>query len=216
LSPDVIKSGEFRELFEPAAVDETAAAARARRFESHRVRFRELLDRLAEAEDRERRNVAKAVARAREEARAEARADYGAAADTLRGVAAELREAIDSRTEIARAEIVALAVAVASKIVRREIRSDDEFVVRLVQRCLRGIARRSSVRVRVHPDDYDRVSEQVDDLLQEAGGHHEISVVKDRRADRGGCIVETPDFVVDGTIRSQLETARRVLEGDGS
>jgi flagellar assembly protein FliH len=218
LSPDVIKKGEFRSLYQPADAPEDEGddgILRARRYESHRVRFRELLDRLAEAEDRERRNVEKAARRAREEAEAEAREEYGRAADVFLGMADRLREAIDARTEIAREEIVELAVAIAGKIVRREIRRDDEFVVRLVRVCLRNIAGLSSVRVRLNPADHALVSERADDLAAEAGLHDGFSTVADRRVDPGGCIVETPDFVVDGTIRTQMTTARRVLQGDG-
>ena len=214
----MIKDGEFRSLYLPTELSadaEGAALARSRRYESHRVRFRELLDRLAEAEDRERRNVAKAEARVREETETRARADYGEAADTFRAMAAKLGEAIDSRTEIARGDIVDLAVAVASKIVRREVRRDEEFVVRMVRVCLRNIAGLSSVRLRVNPADHARVAERADELAAEAGLHSGLSVLADRRVDPGGCIVETPDFIVDGTIRTQLATARRVLKGVG-
>ncbi len=225
MSPDLIKRGDFRELYESADVEtpdapapdqpEVPAAGRPRRFESHRVRFRELLDRLAEAEDHERRAVEKAAAEAREKALAEARDEYGTAADALRAVATELHEAIGNRVDNARDDLVDLAIAVASKVARREIRRDDEFVIRLIQRCLRGIVRRSTVRVRVNPDEYDLIAQHTEDLTEESGGvHHEISIVKDRRVGRGGCIVETPDFVVDGTIESQLATAKQVLEGD--
>ncbi len=216
MSPDLIKNREFRGLYEPTGDEERGAPTRARRFESNRVRFRELLDRLAQAEDRERRVVAEAVAAVREDALSEARAEYGAAADALRAVASELHETIAARTEVAQGEIIDLAIAVAAKILRREIRRDDDFVVRLVERCLHRIVQQSSVRVRVHADDHDRVAGQLEELAGEVGASHEITIVKDRRVDRGGCIVETPDFVVDGTIRSQLATARQALEGDGS
>ena len=216
MSPDLIKNREFRGLYEPAVDEERGAPLRARRFESNRVRFRELLDRLAAAEDRERRVVDAAVAEARESALADARAEYGIAADAFRAVASELHETISTRTEIARAEIVDLALAVAGKVLRREIRRDDDFVVRLVERCLHRIVERSSVRIRVHPGDHDRVAVQLEELAGEVGAPHEITVVKDQRVDRGGCIVETPDFVVDGTIRTQIATARQALRGDDS
>ena len=41
----------------------------------------------------------------------------------------------------------------------------------------------------------------------------EISVVADRRVGAGGCVVETPDFIVDGTIGAQIDTARKTIRG---
>jgi flagellar assembly protein FliH len=215
LSPDVIKEEEFRALYEPADGTD-AEAGRPRRFDSQRARIRELLRRLDAAEERERRHVEEAVARVREQALEEAREEYGRAAEAFRGAVDELRATVEGQSEIAGEEIVELAVAVASKVLRREIRRDDEFVVRLVRRCLLRIARRSSVQIRVHPEDHERIAQRAEELIAETGARHEVSIVKDQRVDRGGCVVETPDFVVDGTMRSQLGTAAEALAGEGT
>lgn len=231
MSRDVIKRQEFRELFaadadrEPRGVafpriagtgvaeDEDAPEAPAARFTSARVRFRELLERLEEADERERRNVAKAREEAREAALAEARAEYEEVVGMFTQVAARMQEVVDRQVELAAGELVDLATAVASKIVRREIRGDDEYVIRLVRRCLAKILQPSAVRIRLHPEDRERVAAAAAAITAETDTRHQLAFEADRRVERGGCIVEIPDFIVDGRRDTQLAAAAAAMGG---
>ena len=105
------------------------------------------------------------------------------------------------------------SIASTSKIVRREIARDDDFATRLVRRCLRRIANRTEVRVRLSPEDLQRVEAARGTLLAEGAGHR-VVLEGDRRVETGGCVVETPDFVVDGRPRTQLALAREAMEGE--
>jgi len=208
LSRELIKRTEFSELYSGAA----EGAGAPLRYTSSRVRFRELLDRIAEADERERRNVEEAVARTRAQVEEEARARWGEATEALRAVVARFEEALEVEYEIAVDELLELATAVASKVVRREISKDDEFASRLVRRCLRRLANRTEVLVRVNPDDRAAIEASGEALLVETGAGHRLRFEDDRRVDRGGCVVETPDFVVDGRPRMQLSLARKAME----
>jgi len=237
LSRDVIKRSEFRELFTREADrsvereargaafplgaagavtdgDEAESASTGGRYTSARVRFRELLTRLEEAEERERRNVEKAREEAREEALAEARAEYEEVVEMFRRVAARMQATVDREVELATGELVDVATAIASKIVRREIRADDEYVLRLVRRCLGKILQPSAVRVRLHPEDRDRVAASAASLSAEAETRHQLSFEADRRVERGGCVVETPDFIVDARRDTQLAAAAAAMGGN--
>ncbi|MBZ0269193.1 hypothetical protein K8I85_13650, partial [bacterium] len=180
---------------------------------SARVRFRELLERLEEAEARETRNVAKAREEAREEALAGARAEYEEVVGMFTQVAARMQETVDRQVELATGELVDLATAIASKIVRREIRTDEEYVLRLVRRCLAKILQPSAVRVRLHPEDRERVSAAASSITAETDTRHQLSFEADRRVERGGCIVEIPDFIVDARVDTQLAAAAAAMGG---
>lgn len=211
MSRDVIKKEEFQDLFSVAAERGIPTVA-APQYSSTRVRFRELLERLQEAEDRERASVEKAASEAREQALGEAKAEYEDTMNTLRKAASELQKAVARNVELAGADLADLSTAIASKIVRREIRQDDEYVIRLVRRCLSKILRPTVVRIRVHPDDRERVAEAAGSLTGETDARHQISFEADQRVERGGCVVETPDFVVDARRDTQLEAARESME----
>ena len=213
MSNRVIKSEDFLALYSASAADSTPTAADLA-YVSPQVRLSQLETELA----RERKETETRVAEARQhgwdEAQKKAQDELGLATQALRSAAAECQGAARAGRELAEEEIVTLAIAVAGKVLRREVSTDGDFVARLVRRCLRLIVRRSHVHLRVHPRDYPRILPLQDSLAQDAGAGHEILIHEDRRVDRGGCIVETPDFVIDGTLRSQLRVAHNALEGD--
>jgi flagellar biosynthesis/type III secretory pathway protein FliH len=74
---------------------------------------------------------------------------------------------------------------------------------------------RSAVTIRVNRADLEKVRGALHELAQGAGGQIELRVIEDGAVARGGCVVETPEFIVDGRIDSQLHEARRALERGG-
>ncbi len=206
MSRNVIKRSEFVELCLLPEPDGSRGSGGG-------TRVRDLVARLGRAEEDARTRAAEAAEAGRREAKAELLREFGGALATLRAAAAALESARAREGERALEEIVHLAVAVAGKIVRREIRRDDQYVVRLVRRCLRRIPFPAPVHVRLHPADVAAVAAAKSALLAD-GASHQLAFEADARVERGSCIVETPDFVVDGRARVQLAAAREALEGD--
>jgi flagellar assembly protein FliH len=207
LSRDLIRKSEFLEL---CLLPEAGSAGTPA---PGGVRVRQLVERLERAEEDAARRAQEAAERAEREAKARFTREFGAALTALQAAARELESAREREKEVAVEEIVHLAVAVAGKIVDREVRRDDEYVVRLVKRCLRRIPFPAPLRIRLHPEDVAAVS-AARDLLAADGSAHRFTFEGDRRVERGSCVVDTPDFVVDGRARVQLATARAALEGD--
>jgi flagellar biosynthesis/type III secretory pathway protein FliH len=212
LSADVIKRDEFRGFFAPVAADGDGIS----RFSSAEARLRELQRELEDARAEHRNELDRAVSQARRAAEEQVRVQAVEATAALRSAAARLDELVRGTHETAHGEIVAIATAVAARILRREIARDDDFAVRMVRRCLEKIAGRSRVVVRVNASDHRRVLEALSGPVEDGLPAHEFSVVEDRRVERGGCVVETPDFIVDGRMRTQLSAAAAALRGEGA
>lgn len=212
MSPDVIKAAEFEELYEgiPASGDGSGV----RGFSSHAKRIRELESELESERARTESVRAEARAEGSREAEERVKSELASEIAAVRAAAADLRRRSERQLEIATDEIGRVAVAVAAKIVRREISGDDDFVVRLIRRCLRKIVHRQEIEIRVHPDDHEGVVAALEELASESGPGHDLTVRRDRRVERGGCVLETPDFVVDGMPRSQIERAAEALAGE--
>jgi flagellar assembly protein FliH len=202
----VLKAGSFIELFPVEGGVPKASHARDELLEAERERIRRAGEEALALE----------VSRLREESERKALEEWGHAWRAMRAAAQELHEVAAAGLEAAQEDTIALAVAIAEKVLRREIARDDTFTGQLVRRCLQRIVHKSEVRVRVNPADHAKILAERDTLLRETGLGHEITILADRRVERGGCIVETPDFVVDGTIAGQLRVARAALEGSAS
>ncbi len=122
-------------------------------------------------------------------------------------LAQPLRE-LDEQVERQLAE---LAGAIASQVVRREIRAQPDQIVAVIRAtvALLPLATRD-VRVHLHPDDAALVRER----LREPGAEAAWSIVEDPVLSRGGCRVTTENSTIDARIEQRLGAAIAAVLGD--
>lgn len=103
------------------------------------------------------------------------------------------------------------ALAVAERIVKREIQLDDEIVVRQVREALRRIVGVESIKVRVHPDDEALIRSHRAALLALTDTTRDVVIEADHTIERGGCILESASGNVDARIATQLRQVEHAL-----
>lgn len=126
--------------------------------------------------------------------------------DTLEQLAS-LRNTMIHRTE---RQMVQLALAIAHRIIQREVSLDRDLVVAMARVALDRLGETARVTVRMNPDDF-AVTAQAR-AAQLAGSN--VSVVADARIGRGGCRVESDLGVMDAGVEEQLREVARALLGD--
>lgn len=107
-----------------------------------------------------------------------------------------------------------LALAVAGKLVRREIHIDESVVEDIVRESLEAVKSGNSIKLKVNARDIDRIRDCKDTLLRAADDIPDFEIVEDPRVEQGGCIVETDFGIVDARIDSQLQEIGRAFFGD--
>jgi flagellar assembly protein FliH len=106
-------------------------------------------------------------------------------------------------------QLVQLALALAKRIVRRELATDDELLAALARVALERLGEARPATIRLHPEDFGRTT--AGRLDQWAAAH--VTVVADPNVNRGGCLVESPFGFVDASVDAQLqELAAALLE----
>jgi flagellar assembly protein FliH len=142
--------------------------------------------------------------RGRAEAHALAQAELNQAAEDLRARLSDslselagLRAQMVARTE---QDMVRLALEIAKKIVRREVKVDHEVALTLARVALTRINSRASATIRLHPDDYDYVREHRERLDTDSA----LEIVEDRSIGVGGCIVQSELGEIDARIEQQF------------
>jgi flagellar assembly protein FliH len=135
------------------------------------------------------------------------------AADILRAARDVLAAAERAKAEALAAaspEIVELALAIAGKLVHKEIAGDPDYLPRLVSDALERLSESKTVTVRVsarHPGQ----AESVAALNELAEG---IQVQIDEQLAPGDCVVETEEGLLDGRLSVRLKSIRQALAGD--
>ena len=116
-------------------------------------------------------------------------------------------------------EITALVLAIAGKVIKREIEDDGETVLRAVRAAVGAAAESGGMVIKVNPRDLDVVREYAGEIVTGRGGGGkapppEVSIRADESISRGGCVVETARGEVDATIEGLLaEIEERLKDG---
>lgn len=106
---------------------------------------------------------------------------------------------------------VKLALAIASKVVKKEVADDKQTAARLTRDAVRKIVDRQKLIIHVSQTDHDLISELLPDILC-MEGVKECSVVPDPNVAPGGCILETEGGSVDARIATALEEISSLAE----
>jgi len=149
------------------------------------------------------------------EAQQRADAELQQTLETLRAQLQQVIQGVHTQHEAylqhAEAQMLDLALEVARKVVREELKQQPAHVLAIVRDALRRVQSFGRLRIRVNPLDVDLLRQNRPSLLQVVDGVEGIEIVEDRRVDQGGCVIETEQGVYDARIRTQLGEIERVL-----
>jgi flagellar assembly protein FliH len=143
-----------------------------------------------------------------ERAGGEAAAQRGEA--MLRRLAQTLEEVTQLRTRMIREteqQMVQLALAVARRIVHREISLDQDLLMAIARVAMDRLGESARVTIRLNPDDFAACA---------AGREHDwagshVTPVSDARVPRGGCRIESDFGAVDAGVDAQLHELAQAL-----
>ena len=108
---------------------------------------------------------------------------------------------------------VRLAVAIASKVIRREVRMQPEITLTLAREALELAAGSPGVRLHLNPEDHQTLGTQVRAVIDSMSSLGGADVMADATISRGGCRVETRFGSIDQQFESQLKRIEEELLG---
>jgi len=140
-------------------------------------------------------------------------------AATLSSMVREIGARRAASLRSAREELLPLAIEIAKKVVKREIRECPDVVLRNVRKAIDLAFRRTALTVQVHPEDAALVEKHAPEIAACFAGIEAIAVRPVEDVGRGGCRVVSNSGVVDMRVEAQLEVIeqalfRKLAEGD--
>jgi flagellar assembly protein FliH len=137
---------------------------------------------------------------------------------------ASLKDSILSRAE---SDIVQLTIAIAEKLVCRELKQHPDAIVTIVKEAIRAVRNADEIAVKVHPDDYVTLRQYAGDLMgdfseQVGSPFHEegnipthsnacIRIEEDTALTPGGCMVVTDTSLIDMSFETRIESIIRAI-----
>ena len=146
------------------------------------------------------------------EGMAAARTVIDPAAEALRAAAERIELLRHDVSDAVEREAIELAFAVVEKVLAGALAVEPGRVADVVTGALRGMVERERIVVQVAPEDLELVREAAERISGSLGGLDGLEIQAERRVERGGAIVLTPEGEVDARIETKLARAREVVE----
>ena len=109
-----------------------------------------------------------------------------------------------------------ISVAIAERILRKEIAADSEAILGFVTEGLKKMTPADSACIRIHPQDAAFLTQKTPELLQAVSGIPSLRFEIDPTLLPGDCIVESREQSLDGRLKSQLSRMEQhlILQGN--
>jgi flagellar assembly protein FliH len=127
-------------------------------------------------------------------------------------LAASLDDLMRVRHEMIRhteKQMVQLALAVARRVVHREVSIDATALVTMMRVALERVSDSARVTVRLNPVDHQSVAATV------SGTSDQVTMTPDARLPRGACRIESDYGDIDAGVDAQIQEIARALLGEG-
>jgi len=120
-----------------------------------------------------------------------------------------IREEIYKKAE---EEILELSVAIAKKILRRELELNRSSILQLVREAIRRLTEEDIIKIYLSFEDFELVKRHREELLRELGDSKNLIISPTQEVSPGGCFVETEFAQVDARLETQLEAVVQGLK----
>ncbi|UCD77012.1 MAG: hypothetical protein JSW26_16460 [Desulfobacterales bacterium] len=139
--------------------------------------------------------------------------------DSLRSALLQLKTIRAETYHHIEKEVVELALAIARKVVCREIETGREVVLGVAREALARIEDPGEIKIKMNPADLQFVNETKHQLSGLIGSMDNVSFEAEENIQSGGCIIETNFGEIDARIENQIqaveESFRNAIENFG-
>ncbi|WP_371068399.1 flagellar assembly protein FliH [Sediminibacillus sp. JSM 1682029] len=145
-----------------------------------------------------------------ESGRSDARKEYEEFVDKARELVDLAQQ--DYQTILNQSEdaVLTLSMKAASKIVHQELETTDAFLG-IVKQVLKEAKQQENIAMYIHPEDYQLVISQQDELRNIVVGEAQLQFYPDIELTRGSCIIETTFGRIDASVDTRLIELREKL-----
>jgi flagellar assembly protein FliH len=137
------------------------------------------------------------------------------AAETLKHIQRVAESVLEAKAKFlasAQAELGQLAVAIARKIIGRELSLNPKVISDIVARSIKLAQIKGACRIRVHPTDYELLAPMWEAIPSFQQPSQMWELVPDEQVSRGGCLIEVSGGTVDGQLEAQLAQIAAAFE----
>lgn len=156
-------------------------------------------------------DINEAYAKGQRDGLTAAQTQFNTSAQALAQALEEVSRLRQVLAQSSKQDMLRLVMAVSEQVIRREVAVDPQVIVNIIENALQSSVRADHYRVRVNPDDLEKVSERKPLFLASISGLKNLSIESDSSISPGGCRVDSDLGEVDATLETQLEAIQQAL-----
>ena len=108
--------------------------------------------------------------------------------------------------------IMSIAIDVAEKIIKTEVKTDPQIVLDTVLDVLKTLSKNEpKIMLRINPVQVQYIKDTLPEEVRLLGMETKLSIISDETITEGGCIVQTNNGIVDASIEAQLDIVQNAL-----
>lgn len=108
--------------------------------------------------------------------------------------------------------IVDTAIMIATDILDREIKSDNEILINQVRKAIAELEEEEILSIHLHPEDIEILENSKSILTDDKKKLENVKLVPNNSVDKGGCILKSPAGNIDTRIKTQLMNISKILK----
>ena len=112
-------------------------------------------------------------------------------------------------------ELVELTLAIARKVVGRDVAVHPDIVADLLRDAVRRLENAGALKIRMNPDDLERLSDVLPQLLKDLGDPGRVTFEADAGLSVGGCFIEGEAGDIDARIERRFHIVEEALQTEG-
>jgi flagellar assembly protein FliH len=127
-----------------------------------------------------------------------------------------LAELEGAKADIYRANerfLVEIMYRVARMVLLRELKTDKEYLLRLIKELIQRVGVRDHIVVRISPEDAESIAKLKENVEKIVGGLNNFNIEVSSQVKQGGCRIETEWNAIETHIDQQLEGIHEALVG---
>jgi flagellar assembly protein FliH len=118
--------------------------------------------------------------------------------------------------EIIERDSLKLIIAIAERVIRREVLIDDQIVLRQIQEAMRRVSGIDRLKLRINPQDESLIKSHRNEIVASGDAVHELVIETDDTIEKGGCVLESDAGNVDARLSTQLKQIEAALISESS
>ena len=132
--------------------------------------------------------------------------------ENFRATLGEFMGAKDRVFEEVAPQILPIAMEIAEKIIKTEVKLDPQIVLDTILDVLKTLSKNEpKIILKINPVQVQYIKDTLPEQVRLMGMEAKLSIISDESVTEGGCIVQTNNGLVDASIEAQLEIVQNAL-----